>query len=177
MGKNYVDKKLLEKVLKRWERAKKSNYATSDFWQGEKSKLAKIIGKKARSGNLISGISHLKKRQSELFNRELSIIAKSKIASKYGYDKARKKQRETLIERGFVSDVASARRFQNIISSDIFQKVADNIEYISYKDALDMSEDSTITVRKIEEAYNMVNNQDYKNDMEKASDFLRLLKG
>ena len=112
-----------------------------------------------------------------MLNRELSIIAKSKIASKYGYDKARKKQRETLIERGFVSDVATARRFQNIISSDIFQKVADNIEYISYKDALDMSEDRTITVRKIEEAYNMVNNQDYKNDMEKASDFLRILKG
>ena len=177
MGKNYIDKKLFEKVQKRWERAKKSNYATSDFWQGEKSKLAKIIGKKTQSGKLLSGTSNLKKRQAEMLNRELSIIAKSKIASKYGYDKARKKQRETLIERGFVSDVATARRFQNIISSDIFQKVADNIEYISYKDALDMSEDRTITVRKIEEAYNMVNNQDYKNDMEKASDFLRILKG
>ena len=177
MGKNYVDKKLLDKVIKRWERAKKSNYATSDFWQGEKSKLAKIIGKKPQSGKLLSGTSKLKKRQAEMVNRELSIIAKSKIASKYGYDKARKKQRETLIERGLVSDVATARRFQKIISSDIFQKVADNIEYISYKDALDMYEDSTITVRKIENAFNMVNNQDYKNDMEKASDFLRILKG
>ena len=177
MGKNYVDKKLLEKVLKRWEGAKKSDYATSAFWKSEKDKLSKLTGKKAKSGELLRGVSQLSKTQAELLNRELNIIAKSKIASKYGYDKARKKQRDTLIERGIVSDTQSAKRFQNIISSDIFQKVADNIEYISYKDALDMSEDSTITVRKIEVAYNMVNNQDYKNDMEKASEFLRLLKG
>ena len=39
MGKNYVDKKLLEKVQKRQERAKKSDYATLDFWKREKDKL------------------------------------------------------------------------------------------------------------------------------------------
>lgn len=177
MGKNYVDKKLLEKVLKRWERAKKSNYASSDFWRGEKSKLEKIIGKKAKSGNLLGGVSRLTKRQADLLNRELSIIAKSKIASKYGYDKARKKQRDSLIDRGLVSNSRSAKRFQTIISSDIFQKVADNIEYISYKDALDIAEDSSITVKKIQSAYDYVNTQDYKNDMEKASEFLRILKG
>ena len=33
MGKNYVDKKLLEKVQKRWDKAKKSDYATSAFWK------------------------------------------------------------------------------------------------------------------------------------------------
>lgn len=177
MGKNYVDKNLLEKVLKRWERAKKSDYATSDFWRSEKSKLSKLLGKTAKSGNLVGGVSHLTKRQAELVNRELSIIAKSKLASKYGYNKALKKQRDTLIDRGLVSDTKSARRFQNIISSDIFQKVADNIEYISYKDALDIAEDTSITVKKIEQAYDLVNKQEYKNDMEKASDFLRLLKG
>ena len=49
MGKNYVDKILLEKVLKRWGQAKKSDYATSVFWKSEKDKLSKLTGKKAKT--------------------------------------------------------------------------------------------------------------------------------
>ena len=44
----YVDKKLLNKVFKRWEQAKKSDYATSSFWKSEKDKLSKLTGKKAK---------------------------------------------------------------------------------------------------------------------------------
>lgn len=192
MGKNYIDKKLLEKVQKRYEQAKKSGYNNSSFWKSEKDKLEKLVGKKAQKGNAIAGTSRLSKSKAELVNRELAIIAKSKVASKYGYEQARKKQRETLVNRGYVTSIADAKRFQNIMKSDIMKTVIDNLGYIGYKDALNMSEDKSITVKKIEKAYDKVmeiakeyelehkNDEDlntrYMSEYQKGEIFLNLLK-
>ena len=192
MGKNYIDKKLLEKVQKRYEQAKKSDYHNSTFWKNEKDKLEKLIGKKAQKGKAIAGTSRLSKSKAELVNRELAIMAKSKVASKYGYEQARKKQRETLVNRGYVTSIADAKRFQNIMKSDIMKIVIDNLGYIGYKDALNMSEDKSITVKKIEKAYDKVmemakeyeeehkNDEDlnarYMSEYQKGEIFLNLLK-
>ena len=176
MSKNYIDKKTLEKVLKKWDRAKKSNYATSQFWKTEKDKISKIIGKKAQPSKLLAGVSRLTKTQAELLNRELNIIAKSKISSKYGYDKARKKQRDTLISKGWVSNQNEAKKFQQIISSDIFKKVMDNLEYINYNALFNIVEDEKVTLKKIEKAYKMVQVEVFETEIEKAEKFLNILK-
>lgn len=175
MGKNYVDKKMLEKVLKKWERAKKTNYATSAFWKSEKDKLSKIIGKKAKSGDLLRGVSQLTKTQSELLNRELNIIAKSKISTKSGYDRMRRKQREKLIDNGWAKDKKEALRFQKIMSSDIFQKIADNLEYMNYAQAMKLSRSGRATIKNIEKAWDKVEKMHFKNENEKASFLMSLL--
>lgn len=176
MGKNYVDKKLLEKAQKRWEKAKKSDYATSAFWKSEKDKLSKLTGKKAKSGDLLTGVSRLTKTQAELINRELTIIAKSKIASKYGYNKARKKQRESLVNSGTFKNTKEARKFQRIMESDAFQSAMDSIEYLSYLNAKQFAQDDSITVKKISEAWKQVKDREYKNENERGQNFLDILK-
>lgn len=177
MSNNYIDKKILEKVLKKWENAKKTNYASSAFWQSEKDKISKLVGKKAKSGVLIAGVSRLSKTQSELLNRELTIIANSKISTKSGYSKALRKQRDTLIERGYVSNRKEAIRFQKIMGSEVFRKIAENMEYMNYAQAMQLSKSGKATVKNIEKAWNKVENMQFKNDNEKASYFMSLLSG
>lgn len=170
MGKNYIDKKLLDRVQKKYELAKKSGYSNSTFWKNEKAKLEKLVGKKAQKGKAIAGTSRLNKTTAELVNRELNIIAKSKIASKYGYEQARKKQRQSLVNHGYVKNLQDAKRFQKILGSDIMKTVIDNLSYIGYKDALSMSEDKSITVKKIEKAYDKVNEIIAQYEKEHSSD-------
>ena len=176
MGKNYVDKKLLEKVQERWERAKKSDYATSAFWKSEKDKLSKLTGKKAKSGELLRGVSQLSKTQAELLNRELNIIANSKIGSKYGYDNARRKQRESLVRNGVFSSTKEALKFQKIMGSEAFQSAMDSIEYLSYLNAKQFAQDESVTVKKIDEAWQIVKDKEYKNENERGQAFLDILK-
>lgn len=175
MGKNYIDKKTLEKVLKKWEQAKKTDYATSTFWKSEKDKLSKIIGKKAKPGELLRGVSRLTKTQSELLNRELNIIAKSKLSTKSGYKRARRKQRETLISKDLFKDSKEALRFQKILESDIFQKIADNLEYMHYSQVMQLARSPKATVKNIENAWDKVEKMHFKNENEKASYFMSLL--
>lgn len=177
MSNKYIDKKTLEKVLKKWENAKKTNYATSAFWQSEKDKLSKLVGKKAKSGSLISGVSRLTKTQSELLNRELNIIANSKLSTKSGYQRARRKQRETLIAKKVFKNNKEALKFQKIISSDVFQKIADNLSYMNYLQAMQFTRNPQVTVKKIENAWNKVEKMEFENDNEKASYFMSLLSG
>ena len=172
----YVDKKLLNKVLKRWEQAKKSDYATSAFWKSEKDKLSKLTGKKAKSGELLTGVSQLTKTQAELLNRELNIIAKSKIGSKYGYDKARRKQRESLVNNGVFSSTKEALKFQRIMESEAFQSAMDSIEYLSYLNAKQCAQDESVSVKKIGEAWQTVKDKEYKNENERGQSFLDILK-
>lgn len=176
MSKNYIDRKTLEKVLKKWENAKKTNYATSAFWKNEKDKLSKLIGKKAKSGELIGGVSRLTKTKAELLNRELNIIAKSKLASKHGFDIARKKQRDTLIREGYVENRKEAIKFQKIIGSDIFKKIADNLEYMNYGQAMKLARSKKATVKNITKAWDKVEKMKFKNPTEKADYFFSLLK-
>lgn len=172
----YVDKKLLSKVIKRWEQAKKSDYATSAFWKSEKDKLSKLTGKKAKSGDLLTGVSRLTKTQAELLNRELNIIAKSKIGSKYGYKQARKKQRESLVSGGTFSSTKEALKFQKIMESEAFQTAMDSIEYLSYLNAKQFAQDENITVKKIGNAWEAVKDKEYKNENERGQAFLDILK-
>ena len=176
MGKNYVNKKLLEKAQKRWEQAKKSDYATSVFWKSEKDKLSKLTGKKAKSGDLLTGVSKLTKTQAELLNRELNIIAKSKIGSKYGYNKARRKQRESLVRSGTFSNTKEALKFQKIMESEAFQSAMDSIEYLSYLNAKQFAQDESVTVQKIGKAWKAVKDNEYKNENERGQVFLDILK-
>ena len=172
----YVDKKLLNKALKRWEQAKKSDYATSTFWKSEKDKLSKLTGKKAKSGDLLSGVSRLSKSQAELLNRELNIIAKSKLGSKYGYNQARKKQRESLVNNGTFSSTKEALKFQRIMGSEAFQSAMDSIEYLSYLNAKQFAQDESVTVKKIGKAWQSVKDKEYKNENERGQAFLDILK-
>ena len=176
MGKNYLDKEAIEKANKRLESAIKNGYVKSKFWQNEIEKIEKITGKNIlKHNNLAVGASRLRKGQQEYLNRELAHIATSKYGTRYGFQKAKKKQRETLVKEGYVTNAKEARRFQKIISSDIFQKVMDNLTYISYLDAYSLAQEPSATLKNIENAYNEVEKMNIT-EQEKADRLLELIK-
>lgn len=176
MGKNYLDKKTIEKANKRLESAIKNGYIKSKFWQDEIAKIEKITGKNImQRKNIAVGASRLTKGMQEYLNREFAHIATSKYGTRYGFQKAKKKQQETLVKEGYVSSVKEARRFQKIISSDIFQKVMDNLTYISYLDAYSLAQEPNATLKNIENAYNEVEKMNIT-EQEKADRLLDLIK-
>ena len=176
MGKNYLDKEAIEKANKRLESAIKNGYIRSKFWQNEIEKIEKITGKNIlENKNLAVGASRLRKGQQEYLNRELAHIATSKYGTKYGYLKARKKQRETIVREHYVKDMSEAKQFQKIISSKIFKKIMDNMEYITYLDAYSLAQEEGLTIKKIRNAYEKVEKMNIT-EQEKADRLLELIK-
>ena len=52
----------------------------------------------------------------------------------------------------------------------------DNLEYINYNALFNIVEDEKVTVKKIEKAYKMVQDDVFENEIEKAEKFLDILK-
>ena len=94
----------------------------------------------------------------------------------YGYDNARRKQRESLVNNGMFSSTKESLKFQRIMGSEAFQSAMDSIAYLTYLNAKQFAQDDKVTIKKIGYAWGQVKDKEYKNENERGQAFLDILK-
>ncbi len=137
-----------------YEKAYEDGITDSDFYATIKDTLGGII-KSPKEGlvnmNSIRRISSSSKTRQLIMT--LSRFNKSSRNNLEGVTRIREKQIKSLQDNWKGMTRKKAVNFINIMDSDIFEKITENLSYISYNDMLSNVINSNINVHKLEKAF------------------------